>query len=62
MRSQVTVPAEKLARVLHEADLAKFARWSLTEDRARNLAREARAIVEEEHQASQPRPAMHEAA
>lgn len=54
MRSHPTVPLEQLTRVLHETDLAKFARWGLTEERARNLAREARAIVEHEHQASQP--------
>ena len=54
LRKHSTVPIEQLARVLHEADLAKFARWSLTEDRARNLAREARAVVEHEYQASQP--------
>ena len=54
MRSHPTVPLEQLTRVLHETDLAKFARWGLTEERARSLAREARAIVEHEHQASKP--------
>ncbi|MGH7678071.1 MAG: hypothetical protein ACRENU_06360, partial [Gemmatimonadaceae bacterium] len=62
MRRHPYVPVEQLSRVLHEADLAKFARWSLTEDRARQLEREARAIVEQEHKASQPRPPLHEAA
>ena len=56
LRRSPAIPNEQLARVLHEADLAKFARWSLTEERARNLAREARNIVEHEHQASQPAP------
>jgi hypothetical protein len=54
LRRHPTVPVEQLRRVLHETDLAKFARWALTEEHARNLAREARAIVEHEHQASLP--------
>jgi hypothetical protein len=37
-------------------DLAKFAAWTLSEDRARNLARDVRAIIEHEHRASQPAP------
>ena len=62
MRKHPTVPIESLARVLHEADLAKFAGWSLTEERARNLSREARAIVEQDHRASQPAPPVQAAA
>lgn len=54
LRRSPAVPADQLSRVLHEADLAKFARWSLSEERARSLAREARNIVEHEHRASQP--------
>lgn len=54
MRKHPTVPNEQLSRVLHEADLAKFAAFSLSEDRARNLAREVRALIEHEHRASQP--------
>jgi len=54
IRRYPTVPLEQLSRVLHEADLAKFAAWTLTEERARNLAREGRAIIEHEHKASQP--------
>jgi hypothetical protein len=54
VRRQPTVPVEPLSRVLHEADLAKFAAFTLSEDRARNLARDARGIVEREHLASQP--------
>ena len=57
LRRHPTVPMELLARVLHETDLAKFAGWTLNEQRARELAREARAIVEHEHRASQPVPA-----
>jgi hypothetical protein len=53
VRRYPEVPIEKLVRVLHEADLAKFAAWTLTEERARNLAHEARAVIEHEHAASQ---------
>ena len=57
LRRRTTISHEQLMRVLHEADLAKFAGFGLTEDRARTLARDARGIVEQEHQASQPAPA-----
>jgi len=62
LRRQPTVPLEQLTRVLHEADLVKFAAWSLTEDRARALSRDARAIIDHEHKASQPAPATTKAA
>lgn len=52
MRRHPAMPLEQLSKVLHEADLAKFAGWSLSEDRARNLAREARKLVEHEHRAT----------
>ena len=54
LRRRTMVPHEQLMRVLHEADLAKFAAFGLTEDRARALARDARGIVEHEHKASEP--------
>lgn len=54
LRKQAAVPTEQLSRVLHEADLAKFAAWSLSEERARNLSREVRAVIAHEHKASQP--------
>lgn len=54
LRRNPHIPHERLSRALHEADLAKFARFGLTEERARSLARDAREIVEHEHQASQP--------
>jgi hypothetical protein len=54
MRRCPTVPADALARTLHEADLAKFAGVGLTSERARALSRETRSIVEREHAASQP--------
>ena len=52
MRRHPHVSSEQLSRVLHEADLAKFAAFALSEDRARMLARDARTIVEREHQAA----------
>jgi Domain of unknown function (DUF4381) len=58
MRRYPTVPLEQLSRVLHEADLAKFAGWSLSEDRARALARDARSIIEHEHTVSSQPPAQ----
>ena len=51
LRRHPHVPAEQLSRVLHEADLAKFAAFALSEERARGLAREARSLVEREHAA-----------
>ena len=41
------VPVARLATVLHEADLIKFARRVVTAERARELGREARAIARE---------------
>lgn len=56
MRRHPAVPNEQLSRALHEADLAKFAGWALTEDRARALARDARVIVEHEHAVATQQP------
>ena len=50
------VPQDRLTRLLTEADLIKFARRPVSGDRARELGREARAIVTQEHQASMPAP------
>lgn len=50
------VPHERLTRVLSEADLIKFARRPVTADRARELGREARAIVAQEHATAVPVP------
>ena len=52
MRRHPHVSSEPLSRVLHEADLAKFAAFALSEDRARGLARDARSIVERDHAAA----------
>lgn len=49
-----TLPHDRLLRILNEADLVKFARRAVSADRARDIGKEARAIVEFEHQASQP--------
>jgi len=54
MRKHPAVPFDQLSRALHEADLAKFAGFSLSEDRARGLSRDIRGIIEHEHRASQP--------
>lgn len=51
-----TLPHDRMLRILNEADLVKFARRPVSADRARDIGREARAIVEFEHQASQPAP------
>jgi hypothetical protein len=47
------MPQDRLMRVLTEADLIKFARRPVSGDRARELGREARAIVVHEHEAQQ---------
>lgn len=54
VRQHPAVAQEPLSRILHEVDLAKFAAWTLSEERARALARDARAIVEHEHAATRP--------
>ncbi|HEU4786334.1 MAG TPA: hypothetical protein VFS57_02970 [Gemmatimonadaceae bacterium] len=56
------VPQDRLTRLLTEADLIKFARRPVSGERARELGREARAIVALEHQASMPAPAEQERA
>lgn len=56
------IPVDQLAHLLGEADLVKFARRPVSGDRARDLGREARAIVREEHDASMPPPVQEVAA
>ena len=56
-----TLPHDRLLRILNEADLVKFARRAVSVERARDMTREAQAIVEHEHQASQPLPEAPEA-
>ena len=45
LRLEPTVPVDRLATVLQESDLVKFARQPVSPERARELARESRAIV-----------------
>jgi hypothetical protein len=54
VRELPTVPEGRLTRVLSDADLIKFARRAVSGDRARDLGREARAIVVVEHDATPP--------
>lgn len=51
LRATRGVPHDRLAQVLREADLIKFARRPVTADRARDLGREVRAIVARVHEA-----------
>jgi hypothetical protein len=55
-RQARTLPHDRLMRILNEADLIKFARRPVSVERARDLGREAQALVEHEHRASQPTP------
>jgi hypothetical protein len=50
LRTRRTMPVQRLATLLSEADLVKFARRSVTAERARELGQEARAIVREVEQ------------
>ena len=47
LRSRSDLPVQRLAAILHEADLVKFARRSVTGERAREIGQEARAIARE---------------
>ena len=47
LRLEPTVPVDRLATVLEESDLIKFARRAVSPERARELAHEARAIVKD---------------
>lgn len=51
-RTLPNVPLDRLARLLTDADLIKFARRPVSSERAREIGREARIIVNEEHKAS----------
>jgi hypothetical protein len=53
LAARATVPTTRLATVLGEADLIKFARRSITADRARALGEEARAIAVVVHDADE---------
>jgi hypothetical protein len=62
VRGERAVPNDRLLRILNEADLIKFARRPVTTERAREIGREARAIVAHEHAASRPAAATEKAA
>ena len=62
VHGQRWIPHDRLSRVLGDVDLVKFARKPVSSERARELGREARAIVAHEHAASQPPPAAEAAA
>ncbi|MBA3889283.1 MAG: hypothetical protein H0X64_02025 [Gemmatimonadaceae bacterium] len=53
MRGRDTIPSERLGALLAESDLVKFARRTVSTERARQLGLEARAIVEAVEQAVQ---------
>jgi hypothetical protein len=61
VREVTSVPQDRLTRLLTDADLIKFARRPVSSERAREIGREARAIVAKEHEASQ-QPQVREAA
>lgn len=50
LRTRRTMPVQRLATLLSEADLVKFARRTVTAERARELGQEARALVREVEQ------------
>lgn len=50
LRTRRTMPVQRLAALLSEADLVKFARRPVTAERARELGQEARALVGEVEQ------------
>jgi hypothetical protein len=60
LRASPALPTDRLGAVLWEADLVKFARRPVTAERARELAREARAIVRDVNVALAPPPAADE--
>jgi hypothetical protein len=57
LRRSGRIPLQKLAPLLTEVDLIKFARYQVASDRARHLAEESRSIVLEVHQLTEPPPA-----
>jgi len=62
MRATPVVPVDRLTPVLSETDLIKFARRPVSAERAREIAREARAIVKDIGRAPAALPAEKEAA
>ena len=62
MRRAAGVPVDRLTPVLSESDLIKFAKRPVSAERAREIGREARGIVQELRRAEAARPAAQEAA
>lgn len=56
LRRNGRVPLDRLAPLLTEADLVKFARYQVGPDRAAHLGDEARAVVQAAHAATEPAP------
>jgi hypothetical protein len=56
------VPTDRLTRLLTDSDLIKFARRPVSTERAREIGREARIVVNEEHKASRLVPVREAAA
>jgi hypothetical protein len=50
LRTRRNMPVQRLATLLAEADLVKFARRTVTAERARELGQEARSIVRDVEQ------------
>lgn len=62
IRRAAGVPVDRLTPVLSESDLIKFAKRPVSTERAREIGREARAIVHELGRAEPAQPAAQEAA
>ena len=62
LRLDPTVPVDRLAAVLQDSDLVKFARQPVSPERARALARESRALVRDVNAAVTAREAAEAAA
>jgi hypothetical protein len=56
VRTMPYVPTDRLTRLLTDADLIKFARRPVSTERAREIGREAKIVVSEEHKASRVTP------
>ena len=56
LRKSGQAPIDRLAPLLTESDLVKFARYQVGADRARHLATETRDIVKQVQQATEPIP------
>lgn len=56
MAGERTLPLDRLAGLLHEGDLVKFARRPVTEERARAFGQESRALVRAVQELSRPHP------